>query len=46
MKGSDGVLFHDGLEAIAGVVYEGYHYIDGGHGVLLYDGSDRLFSVK
>ena len=41
------VLVHDGIEgvhihAIAGVVCEEYHYIDRGHGVLLYDGGDRI----
>ena len=44
----DGVLVQDGLQrvhidAIAGVVYEGYHCIDG---VMLYGGGDRIFSEE
>jgi len=41
---------HDGLErvhidAIAGVICEVYHSIEGRH-VLLYDGGDRIFSEE
>ena len=50
IDGGDGVLVHDGLKwvhinAIAGVIWEGYHSIKGGH-VLLYDGSDGIFSKE
>jgi len=28
------------------VVCKGYHCIDGGHGILLYDDGDRIFSEE
>ena len=34
------------IDAIAGVVHEGYHCKDGSHWVLLYDGGDRIFSEE
>jgi len=34
------------IDAIPGVVCEGYHCIDGGHEVLPYDGGDRIFSEE
>ena len=51
MKVTEQLLVCDGIEgvhidAIPGVVCEGYPCIDGGHGVLLYDGGDRIFSEE
>ena len=44
-------MVHNGLkgvhiDAIAGVVFKGYHcIIDGGHGALLYDGGGALLYI-
>ena len=51
MEVTEQLLVSDGLEgvyidAIPGVVCERYHCIDGGHGVLHYDGGDRIFSEE